>query len=35
MSKKIALIFDFDITMSSYYQQKKLIEHWDIDEVEF
>ena len=35
MSKKIALIFDFDITMSPYYQQKKLIEHWGIDEVEF
>ncbi len=35
MSKKIALIFDFDITMSPYYQQKKLIEHWRIDEVEF
>ena len=35
MSKKIALIFDFDITLSPYYQQKKLIEHWDIDEVEF
>ena len=35
MSKKIALIFDFDITMSPYYQQKKLIEHWGIDESEF
>ena len=35
MSKKIALIFDFDITMSPYYQQKKLIEHWNIDESEF
>ena len=35
MSKEIALIFDFDITMSPYYQQKKIIEHWGIDESEF
>ena len=32
---KIAIVFDFDITLSPYYQQKKIIEHWGIDEIGF
>ena len=35
MKNKIALIFDFDITLSPYYQQIKIIEHWGIDETTF
>jgi len=35
MKNKIALIFDFDITLSPYYQQRKIIEHWGIDETDF
>jgi len=35
MKNKIALIFDFDITLSPYYQQRKIIEHWGIDEQKF
>ncbi len=35
MKNKIALIFDFDITLSPYYQQRKIIEHWSIDETTF
>ena len=32
MKNKIAIVFDFDITLSPYYQQKELIKYWGIDE---
>lgn len=35
MQDKIGIIFDFDITLSPYYQQRKIIEHWGIDEADF
>lgn len=35
MKNKIAIVFDFDITLSPYYQQKELINHWGEDEAKF
>jgi len=35
MKNKIAIVFDFDITLSPYYQQKELIKHWKEDEAKF
>jgi 2-hydroxy-3-keto-5-methylthiopentenyl-1-phosphate phosphatase len=32
---KVALIFDFDLTLSPYFAQKVMIEKWQIDEIEF
>jgi uncharacterized protein YoxC len=32
---KIAIIFDFDITLSPYYQQVEIFKKWDIDEDKF
>jgi hypothetical protein len=31
----IAVVFDFDITLSPYYQQKELLAHWGEDEDKF
>ena len=31
MSRIIALIFDFDITLSPQFQQQVLFEHWGIE----
>lgn len=31
MSNIIALIFDFDITLSPEFQQQVLFEHWGVD----
>ena len=35
MKNKIAIIFDFDITLSPYYQQVEIFNKWDIDEDTF
>jgi uncharacterized protein YoxC len=35
MKNKIAIIFDFDITLSPYYQQVEIFNKWDIDEDKF
>ena len=35
MNNKIAIVFDFDITLSPYYQQKEIINHWGEDEARF
>jgi len=32
---KIAIVFDFDITLSPYYQQREIINHWGEDEAKF
>jgi len=32
---KIALVFDFDLTLSPYYQQEEIIKYWGIDAKEF
>jgi 2-hydroxy-3-keto-5-methylthiopentenyl-1-phosphate phosphatase len=32
---KIAIVFDFDITLSPYYQQREIINHWGEDEARF
>jgi len=32
---KIGIVFDFDITLSPYYQQKELLNHWGEDEAKF
>jgi len=32
---KIALIFDFDLTLSPFFAQKVIIDKWNIDEAEF
>ncbi len=35
MKNKIAIVFDFDITLSPYYQQREIINHWGEDEAKF
>jgi uncharacterized protein YoxC len=35
MKNKIAIIFDFDITLSPYYQQVEIFNKWNIDEDRF
>jgi len=32
---KIALVFDFDLTLSPYYQQEEIIKYWNIDAKKF